>query len=117
VARAYTNRNKVLCCGYHGWHDWYIATTSRDKGIPQCVKDLTYTFNYNDINSVASALDDDTACVILEPIVFEEPQNNFLHEVQVLCKKNGTLLIFDEMWTGFRLALGGRKNTTKFNPT
>lgn len=116
IARAYTGRNKILCCGYHGWHDWYIATTSRDKGIPQATKDLTYTFNYNDISSVENALDEDTACVILEPIVFEEPQNNFLHELQALCQKNGTLLIFDEMWTGFRLALGGAQEYYKIKP-
>ncbi|MCS6903978.1 MAG: aminotransferase class III-fold pyridoxal phosphate-dependent enzyme [Bacteroidia bacterium] len=116
VARAYTGRNKVLCCGYHGWHDWYICTTSRDKGIPQAVKDLTYTFNYNDIDSVAQALDEDTACVILEPVIFEEPKNNFLHELQALCKKNGTLLIFDEMWTGFRLALGGAQEYYNIKP-
>ena len=46
LARAYTGRNKVLCCGYHGWHDWYIAVTDRNKGIPQAIQDLTYTFNY-----------------------------------------------------------------------
>ncbi|MFZ4621200.1 MAG: aminotransferase class III-fold pyridoxal phosphate-dependent enzyme, partial [Bacteroidota bacterium] len=52
LARAFTGRNKVLCCGYHGWHDWYIGVTDRNKGIPQQSQDLTYTFNYNDIQSV-----------------------------------------------------------------
>jgi glutamate-1-semialdehyde 2,1-aminomutase len=107
VARAYTGRNKVLCCGYHGWHDWYIAVTSRNKGIPQTVKDLSATFEYNDLGSVRDALDEDTACVILEPFVFEAPRENFLQELQILCQANGTLLIFDEMWTGFRIAIGG----------
>ncbi|HEX2982344.1 MAG TPA: aminotransferase class III-fold pyridoxal phosphate-dependent enzyme [Ignavibacteriales bacterium] len=107
IARAYTGREKVLCCGYHGWHDWYIGTTDRNKGVPQATQELVYTINYNDIESVKESLDGDTACVILEPIVFDAPKNNFLHELADVCKANGTLLIFDEMWTGFRLALGG----------
>jgi glutamate-1-semialdehyde aminotransferase len=81
--------------------------TDRDAGIPKAVKDLTYTFNYNDIESLIQSIDTDTACVILEPFVFEEEKNNFLKEVQQVCQKHGTLLIFDEMWTGFRIALGG----------
>ncbi|HMI63313.1 MAG TPA: aminotransferase class III-fold pyridoxal phosphate-dependent enzyme, partial [Puia sp.] len=107
VARAYTGRSKVLCCGYHGWHDWYISVTSRDSGIPAEVKDLSATFGYNDIKSVKDALDEDTACVILEPFVFEAPADGFLQELKDLCAANGTLLIFDEMWTGFRIAVGG----------
>lgn len=107
LARAYTGRSKVLSCGYHGWHDWYIAVTDRNKGIPQAIQDLSYTFNYNDIQSVIDSIDDDTACVILEPFVFEEPKDNFLHKLRDVCTQNGTLLIFDEMWTGFRIAVGG----------
>jgi glutamate-1-semialdehyde aminotransferase len=107
LARAYTGRDKVLCCGYHGWHDWYIGVTDRNRGIPQPVQDLSYTFNYNDIDSVLASIDENTACVILEPVVFEAPRNNFLQELKDVCEKFGALLIFDEMWTGFRLALGG----------
>lgn len=107
VARAYTGRNKVLCCGYHGWHDWYIAVTDRNKGIPQAIQDLTFTFNYNDIQSVIDSIDEDTACVVLEPYVFEAPKDNFLQKLREVCTNNGTLLVFDEMWSGFRIALGG----------
>jgi len=107
VARAYTGRKKVLCCGYHGWHDWYISVTSRSNGIPEEIKELTSTFEYNDLDSVRNALDEDVACVILEPFVFEAPKDNFLQALKDLCDANGTLLIFDEMWTGFRIALGG----------
>src|SRR3984885_6739622 len=57
VARAYTGRKKVLCCGYHGWHDWYISVTSRNSGIPEAVRDLSGTFEYNAIESVGQALD------------------------------------------------------------
>lgn len=107
VARAYTKREKILCCGYHGWHDWYISVTDRNAGIPKVIQDLTFTFNYNDIQSVIDSIDDDTAAIILEPFVFEAPKDNFLHKLRDVCDENGTLLIFDEMWTGFRIALGG----------
>ena len=107
LARAYTGRSKVLACGYHGWHDWYISVTDRDRGIPGAVRDLTHTFDYNDIEGVEQSLDDDTACVILEPTVFTAPRDGFLEELRALCTRTGALLIFDEMWTGFRLALGG----------
>jgi len=107
LARAFTGRDKVLCCGYHGWHDWYIAVTDRNRGVPAAVGALTHTFAYNDLDSAAAALDDDTACVILEPTTFEAPRPGFLEGLQALCAERGALLIFDEMWTGFRLALGG----------
>jgi glutamate-1-semialdehyde 2,1-aminomutase len=107
LARAFTGRDKVLCCGYHGWHDWYIGVTDRNAGIPQASQDLTFTFQYNDLQSVEEALDENVACVILEPTVFEAPKPGFLQGLKALCEKNGTLLIFDEMWTGFRIALGG----------
>ncbi|TAF76373.1 MAG: aminotransferase class III-fold pyridoxal phosphate-dependent enzyme [Bacteroidetes bacterium] len=116
VSRAFTGRKKVLCCGYHGWHDWYIAVTSRHAGIPEDIKDMSFTIEYNNIESVKAALDEDVACVILEPFVFEEPKNNFLHELQKLCKANGTLLIFDEMWTGFRVSLGGAQEYFDIKP-
>jgi glutamate-1-semialdehyde aminotransferase len=107
VSRAFTGRNKVLCCGYHGWHDWYISVTDRNMGIPDEIKAMTFTFNYNDIQSVIDSIDEDTACVILEPVVFEAPKDDFLHKLKRVCRDNGALLIFDEMWTGFRLSLGG----------
>ena len=107
IARAYTGKNKILCCGYHGWHDWYVSTMARNAGIPDAVKDLTYTFGYNDIDSILRSIDGDVAAVILEPVVFEAPRNNFLHQVAEICRTENILLIFDEMWTGFRMALGG----------
>jgi glutamate-1-semialdehyde 2,1-aminomutase len=107
LARAFTGREKVLCCGYHGWHDWYIGVTDRDRGVPKDVAALTHTFPYNDLDAFAEALDEETACVILEPVTFEPPREEFLAGLKRLCAERGALLIFDEMWTGFRLALGG----------
>jgi glutamate-1-semialdehyde aminotransferase len=116
IARAFTKRDKVAVCGYHGWHDWYIGTTTRDAGIPEAIKDLTVMIQYNNIESVKAVMTPDLACLILEPIIFEEPKDNFLHEVQALCQANGTMLIFDEMWTGFRLALGGAQQFFGIKP-
>ncbi|HEY4786717.1 MAG TPA: aminotransferase class III-fold pyridoxal phosphate-dependent enzyme [Bacteroidales bacterium] len=107
IARAYTGKNKVLCCGYHGWHDWYVSTIGRNAGIPDAIKDLTFTFDYNNIVSFLNSIDDDVAAVILEPVVFEAPKDDFLYKVAEICKLNNIVLIFDEMWTGFRMALGG----------
>jgi glutamate-1-semialdehyde 2,1-aminomutase len=107
LARAATGRERVLCCGYHGWHDWYIAVTDRNAGIPRAVGELTATFAYNDLGSVLDSIDDQTACVVLEPVTFEEPRDGFLAELRRVCDQVGALLVFDEMWTGFRLALGG----------
>src|SRR6185437_7125403 len=58
----------------------------------------------------------DVACVILEPFIFDAPKDNFLHEVARLCKEDGTLLIFDEMWTGFRIAIGGAQEYFGITP-
>jgi glutamate-1-semialdehyde aminotransferase len=107
LARAYTRRSKVVCCGYHGWHDWYIAVTDRARGVPPAVAALSATFEYNDLESAAAAIDRDTACVVLEPTVFDAPKPGFLEGLRELCHARGALLVFDEMWTGFRLALGG----------
>lgn len=116
VARAFTKREKIFCCGYHGWHDWYIGITSRNAGIPEAIQNMTYTFEFNNIEAVRQALDDDVAAIILEPFIFEEPQNNFLQELADVCRENGTLLIFDEMWTGFRIAVGGAQEYFKVKP-
>jgi glutamate-1-semialdehyde 2,1-aminomutase len=107
LARAYTGKKKILCCGYHGWHDWYIAVTDRNAGVPEEMRELTYTFNYNDIDSVIDSIDDDIAGIILEPVVFEEPRDNFLNKLRDITKEKGIVLIFDEMWTGFRISTGG----------
>lgn len=107
LARAFTGREKILCCGYHGWHEWYIGVTDRNAGVPVGVRDLVYTIEYNNLDHAEQSIDSETAAVILEPMVFEQPQEGFLEGLREICTRKGVLLIFDEMWTGFRLALGG----------
>jgi len=110
VARAYTSRDKICCCGYHGYHDWSISTTSRNRGVPKSVQELTVTFHYNDLDSLKKAFEDNSdeiAAVIMEPWGGTEPREGFLSEVKTVTHKNGAVLIFDEIITGFRLSLGG----------
>jgi glutamate-1-semialdehyde 2,1-aminomutase/spore coat polysaccharide biosynthesis protein SpsF len=110
VARAYTGRDVIACCGYHGWQDWYIGTTTRNKGVPQAVRDLTFPFQYNKIETlerIFAAHPKQVAAVIMEPIGVVEPEPGFLEQVKEITHKHGALLIFDEIVTGFRLALGG----------
>ncbi|MEQ9370523.1 MAG: aminotransferase class III-fold pyridoxal phosphate-dependent enzyme [Coleofasciculus chthonoplastes F3-SA18-01] len=110
LARAYTGRDRVAICGYHGWHDWYIGSTSRNRGIPQSTQDLTHTFVYNDLESLYRLFRDyphQIAAVILEPMNVVEPKDDFLGNVKELTHQKGAILIFDETITGFRYANGG----------
>lgn len=116
LARAYTGRDRVVCCGYHGWHDWYISVTDRARGIPSVIRDLTRTFDYNNVASLESVLDETVACVIMEPVTVEPPKPGFLERVRELTHKNGSLLIFDEIWTGFRFSLHGAQALFNVTP-
>lgn len=110
VARAYTDKNKIVFCGYHGWHDWHIALSSRSAGIPDFNQGLSFTFEYNNIDSLKALLAQhvgEIAAVIMEPVGVEKPQPGFLESVRELCSKNGIILIFDEIVTGFRFNIGG----------
>ncbi len=108
IARAYTGKEHIAVCGYHGWQDWYIGSTTRDLGVPKAVKELTHKFEYNSIESLEKIFQErELACVIMEPMNVEYPQDNFLEKVKALVHKNDALLIFDETITGFRYSLGG----------
>lgn len=109
LARAYTGKNRIIVCGYHGWQDWYIGSTSRNKGVPEAVSNLTLKFPYNDIESFRNIVlhDPDIACVVMEPMNSQFPNRGFLEEVRTLTRQLGIVLIFDETITGFRFAPGG----------
>jgi glutamate-1-semialdehyde 2,1-aminomutase len=119
VARAVTGRNHIAFSGYHGWHDWFIASTDLNSGIPDFNKELSHKFQFNDIGSLERIFNeygDDLACVIMEPLTVLEPSDNFLQKVRELCTINNTLLIFDEVITGFRFAIGGAQELTGVTP-
>ena len=99
LAQTVTGRSKVLCCHNHSNNDWTVPFNGAFTPAT--------SFIYNDLNSVETLIDDSVACVILEPAMFEEPRDQFLQQIRRLCTKNGSLLIFDETWTGFRIAIGG----------
>jgi glutamate-1-semialdehyde 2,1-aminomutase/spore coat polysaccharide biosynthesis protein SpsF len=119
LARAYTGRDIIACCGYHGWQDWNIGTTTRNRGVPKTVQGLAIPFEYNNIESLRQIFvehADQVAAVIMEPVGLVEPRDGFLQQVQQLARHEGALLIFDEIVTGFRLALGGAQEYYRAKP-
>lgn len=119
LARSYTGRDHIIVCGYHGWQDWYIGSTSRNSGVPKAVSGLTHSFEYNNIDSLKekiTLLDGNLAAVILEPMNSTYPKTGFLESVKDLTHKAGAVLIFDEIITGFRFSRGGAQEQFKVIP-
>src|SRR5947209_4671315 len=84
AARAITGRDLVACCGYHGWQDWYIGTTTRNRGVPKATQELTRTFEYNKIETLEQIIAQNPgklAAVIMEPVGVIAPQPGFLEAV------------------------------------
>ncbi|MCD6318214.1 aminotransferase class III-fold pyridoxal phosphate-dependent enzyme [Candidatus Aerophobetes bacterium] len=133
IARGFTGRDKVAFCGYHGWHDWYISANLESsgnlnkyllpnvptKGVPKCLSGTAIPFEYNNLSSLKEVLEknkEEVACVIMEPSKTNLPVKNYLNDVKELAHKYGALLIFDEINTGFRLALGGAQEFYDVTP-
>ena len=119
LARAFTGRDIIVCCGYHGWQDWYIGTTTRNLGVPEVVRELTVPFTYNDFPSlerIMTAKRGRVAAVIMEPVGVLEPQDGFLEGVREITRNEGALVIFDEVITGFRMVLGGAQQHFAVKP-
>ena len=119
VARAFTGRDRVAVCGYHGWQDWYIGSTARNKGVPASTRALTHRFDYNALDSLDRLFREhpnEFAAVIMEPMNFTEPAPGFLAGVAELTRKNGAVLVFDEIITGFRVANGGAQELFGVTP-
>lgn len=119
LARAFTNRDRVAVCGYHGWQDWYIGSTARNLGVPKAIRELTHTFPYNDLEELDRVLTSHSgefACVIMEAMNITEPEPGYLLGVRDLAHDHGALFILDEVITGFRFSLGGAQELFAVTP-
>lgn len=111
IARAYTGKKHIIRGEYHGWHEWTAAGEDvRQGGILSESKKYVHKFDYNDFQTLEKYFKQykgEIAAVITEPVILEEPKNNFLKNMLQLCHDNGVLLIFDEVVDGFRFSIGG----------
>ena len=122
LARAASGKDNVAFCGYHGWHDWYLASNLSDTkgldghllpglnphGVPKNLKDSVYPFEYNNFDKLEDLVKTKTIGVIkMEVYRNKEPENNFLHRVRKLANENNIVLVFDECTSGFRKNYGG----------
>lgn len=122
LSRAYTGKKRVAFCKDHpffSFHDWFIGTTPCSNGIPEEVSSLSVPFCYNDIRSLENVFQqypDDVAAVILEPVTSTPPADGFLQKVRELTRKHGSVLIFDEIISGFRFELPGAQTLFGVEP-
>lgn len=122
LARAYTGRDLVAICAdqpFFSVDDWFIGTTAMDAGIPKTISKLTVSFRFNDIDSVKVLFrqyPNQIACIVMEAATAAEPAEGFLAELRRLCSEQGTLLILDEMITGFRWHLQGAQKYYGIDP-
>ena len=133
IARAATGKNKVAFCGYHGWHDWYIASNIasnsnldeqllpglKPAGVPRQLQGTAVPFTYNDVQSIKDVVEknkDDLAAIIMEPQRSTAPDMEFLQAVRAEASRVGAVLIFDEVTSGFRINYGGIHLTLGIDP-
>lgn len=124
LARAATGRDQVALCGYHGWHDWYLAANLSGSdgldghllpgldpaGVPRSLAGGTHTFRYNrleELDAILQSHADGLAAVVMEPTRHLDPEPGFLEGVRERCDRHGIRLVFDEISIGWRLCLGG----------
>ena len=122
IARAASGKDKVAICGYHGWHDWYLAANIgsdenlaqhlisglEPNGVPKKLGGTLFTFNYNNFNELLEIVNNNEIGVIMMEVVRNHgPENDFLKNVRKLASKKGIVLIFDECTSGFRETFGG----------
>ena len=131
IARAYSGKDKIAVCGYHGWHDWYLSANLGDNkklnnhllpgldalGVPQKLKDTVFPFEYNNYDQLENLVNsNDIGVIKMEVQRGTSPKNNFLKKIRSLANKKGILLIFDECTSGFRENLGGLHKKYKIEP-
>ena len=115
MARAYTGKSKIISQGFHGWHDWCSSENlSSEKSVPSQVKNLTIITPWGNLDKLEQVLssDEDIAAIITTPIFHElslplRSSVKYLQGLRKLANKYGVVLVFDEIRTGFRLAMGG----------
>jgi len=123
IARAYTEKDKVAFCGYHGWHDWYLSANLandknldghllpglKPKGVPRCLIGTSIPFHYNKIEELENIVskNKDIGVITMEPVRHHEPKDNFLEKVRKIADEIGAVLIFDEITSGWRMNVGG----------
>lgn len=133
IARAYTKKDIILFCGYHGWHDWYLSANLSNKnalndqhipgleplGVPSGLAGTNLPFHYNHIEEFHALMkkhEGKIAAVVMEPIRNDYPEEHFLEEIRDATKKAGVILIFDEVSAGFRLCAGGSHKVLGVEP-
>jgi len=133
IARAYTGKDKVAFCGYHGWHDWYLSANLGTenaldehllpgldpRGVPKYLKGTALPFRYNKLDELEAIVNqhkDDLAAIITEPIRNKHPESNFLEGIRFLANKSDAVLIVDEISAGFRMNSGGAHLILGFEP-
>ena len=124
IARAYTRRDRVAFCGYHGWHDWYLSANLGEAdsldgqllpglepiGVPRVLQGTALPFHYNrleELEAIADRHGKDLAAVVMEPVRDQDPQPDFIAGVHEIVKRTGAVLVVDEISAGFRLTTGG----------
>jgi glutamate-1-semialdehyde 2,1-aminomutase len=124
IARARTGRDRVAFCGYHGWHDWYLAANLSEKdalgghlltgleprGVPRQLTGTSLPFHFNQIEELEHVLGDrreEFAAIVVEPVRNFDPERGFLERIKEIAEEIGAVLIFDEVTSGWRLNTGG----------
>ena len=119
LARDITKHTNIMFSGYHGWHDWYIGSTSMNNGVPTEIRKQAFNFEFNNFNSFLKQYkkaNKKVAAVIIEPMNIIEPKKKFLKQLRTFCTQNKIILIFDEICTGFRFSLGGAQKIFNITP-
>ncbi|MGB2728972.1 MAG: aminotransferase class III-fold pyridoxal phosphate-dependent enzyme [Halobacteriota archaeon] len=131
IARAYTKKDKIAFCGYHGWHDWYLSANLADDknldghllpgleplGVPRGLKGTAIPFNYNRIGELEEIVkNNDIGVIVMEPLRHYEPEKDFLKNVRKIADEIGAVLIFDEISSGWRMRVGGAHDLYNIYP-
>ena len=133
IARAYTKKDIILFCGYHGWHDWYLSANISNKnalndqhiagleplGVPSGLAGTNLPFHYNNIDEFNALMEKhkgNIAAVVMEPIRNDYPADGFLLKIREATRKFGIVLVFDEITAGFRLCTGGSHKILEIEP-